>query len=388
MQPYSQISYEWQDSASKSLYQTGVSLHSHTSLSLETLSFVHSACAAAPFVSRILKGYDRLSRQKHNLPFDFVSAHWRPPLLPRMAFDLEHRQIQDLGLDPLVSITDHDTIQAPLLLRTVPSARHIPVSVEWSAPYGPTSFHLGIHNLPSAEAALWMGRMEQFTAAPNDDQLHELLRALDALPQVLIVFNHPLWDLYKVGAARHAAGIEHFLSRSNDCIHALELNGLRHARENREVAELADRWNQLLISGGDRHGLEPNANINLTSATSFNEFVREIRVERRSHVHFLSQYARPWEQRILESTLDAISDHPQFSPGWRRWDERAFHKDSAGTMRCLAELWTHGRPPLALHLLIHVLRLFRSRTLARTLSLAFPGVNAHPVASRGAREVA
>ena len=388
MHPHSEISYEWQDSTSRSSYITGVSLHSHTSLSLETLSFVHSACAAAPFVGAIIDGYDRLSRRKHNLPLDFVSAHWRPPLLPRMAFDLEHRQIQDLGLEPLVSITDHDTIQAPLLLRTVPSARRIPVSVEWSAPFGCTAFHLGVHNLPSADAALWMERMEHFTAAPHDDRLHQLLIELHALPQVLVVFNHPIWDLYKVGASRHAAEIHRFLGQNNCYLHAFELNGLRHARENREVAELADRWNQLLISGGDRHGLEPNANINLTCTTSFNDFVREIRVERRSRVHFLSQYARPWEQRILESTLDAISDHPHFSPGWRRWDERAFHKDAAGTMRSLAELWTHGRPPLALNLLIHSVRLFRSRALAKTLSLAFPGVNAHPVASRGAREVA
>ncbi len=387
MQPHSEISYEWQDSTSKLSYTTGVSLHSHTSLSLETLSFVHSACAAAPFFSAILKSYDRLSRRKHNLPFDFISAHWRPPLVPRMAFDLEHRQIQDLGLEPLVSITDHDTIQAPLLLRTVPSARRIPVSVEWSVPFGPTSFHLGIHNLPSADCALWMEKMRQFTAAPKDDELHSLLKQLHALPQVLVIFNHPIWDLYKVGASRHAAEVDRFLSRSNRYIHALELNGLRHARENREVAALSERWNQLLISGGDRHGLEPNANINLTRTTSFNDFVREIRIERRSHVHFLSQYARPWEQRILDSTLDAISDHPHFSPGWRRWDERAFHKDSSGNMRPLAELWTRGRPPLPLHLLVHALRLFRSRTLARTLSLAFPGVNGLPIAPRGAREV-
>ena len=50
----------------------------------------------------------------------------------------------------LVSITDHDDIQAPMLLRSVPSSRHIPVSVEWTVPFGTTAFHLGIHNLPSA----------------------------------------------------------------------------------------------------------------------------------------------------------------------------------------------------------------------------------------------
>ena len=57
----------------------------------------------------------------------------------------------------MVSITDHDNINAPMLLRTVPSARQIPVSVEWSAPYGGVQdFHLGIHNLPSARAKQWM----------------------------------------------------------------------------------------------------------------------------------------------------------------------------------------------------------------------------------------
>ena len=53
----------------------------------------------------------------------------------------------------MISISDHDTIKAPMLLRTVPSARQIPVSVEWSAPYGGVqAFHLGVHNLPSARA--------------------------------------------------------------------------------------------------------------------------------------------------------------------------------------------------------------------------------------------
>ena len=40
-----------------------------------------------------------------------------------------------------------------MLLRTVATARHIPVSVEWSVPFGgDQSFHLGIHNLPSDQA--------------------------------------------------------------------------------------------------------------------------------------------------------------------------------------------------------------------------------------------
>jgi hypothetical protein len=388
MQPLSQISQIWQKPDAPSAYTTGVSLHSHTSLSLETLSFIHAMCTQVPLVGAVVAYYGRISREKHNLTLDFESAHWRPPLVPIMAFKLERRQILSLGLEALVSITDHDDIQAPLLLRTVPVARRIPVSVEWTAPFGATAFHLGIHNLPSAEATGWMRRFEAFTAAPNEEELHRMLYELHSIPQVLTVLNHPIWDLYKIGVRNHAGELGRFLSRNNDLIHALELNGLRHARENMEVRDLAGRWSQLLISGGDRHGLEPNANINLTNTTSFSEFVHEIRVERRSHVLFLEQYARPWEQRILESTLDAISDHPQFSPGWQRWDERAFHRDASGEMRTLAELWTKGKAPLAMRLLIHGVRLFRYRTLARALSLAFPRVNVNVLDSEAVQETA
>jgi hypothetical protein len=68
----------------------------------------------------------------------------------------------------MVSITDHDNIKAPMLLRTVPSARQIPVSVEWSAPYGGMqSFHLGVHNLPSARAAEWMATLARFHRQPQ-----------------------------------------------------------------------------------------------------------------------------------------------------------------------------------------------------------------------------
>ena len=103
----------------------------------------------------------------------------------------------------MVSITDHDTINAPMLLRTIPSARQIPVSVEWSAPYGDQSFHLGVHNLPSARAAEWMAALAAYTAHPGDRRLTEILAALNAEPNVLVVFNHPMWDLYLVGREKH-----------------------------------------------------------------------------------------------------------------------------------------------------------------------------------------
>ena len=378
MQTQSRVSYIWEEGMATLPYSTGVSLHSHTSASKESLFLLHKMGTEAPFAGALLRCYERASQKRSELTLDFVAANWRPPLLPRMAFDTEGRQIQRLGLEALVSLTDHDTMEAPLLLRTISVARQIPVSVEWTAPFGRTTFHIGVHNLPSADAIDWMRRFEQFTEDPSDADLGALLEELDAIPQVLTILNHPVWDLHKIGNRPHGDELDRFLSENGAYVHALELNGLRHARENLEVARVAGRSRHVLISGGDRHGMEANANINLTNATSFTEFVREIRVERRSHVLFLEQYARAWEQRILDSTVDAVSDFPQFSPGWQRWDERAFHPDADGVMRPLSELWVDGRPPIALRLAIQAVRLLRSRSLAGALSLAFPGVNRIP----------
>lgn len=375
MQPRSTVSYDWNSPSPAFQYSTGVSLHSHTSHSIESLTFIHTLFLEHRILQPLFAHYEKVSSKRHNLKLDFVAAHWRPPLVPRMAYDLESQQIRSLGLKPLVSITDHDDIQAPLLLRTIPSARHIPVSLEWTVPFGTTAFHMGIHNLPSADGPAWMERFARFTANPQPDELTLLLSELHADPRVLIVLNHPLWDLYNVGRAAHEQELDRFLAQHGRCVHALELNGLRHARENHDVVTLARRWQQLLISGGDRHGVEPNANINLTHAETFNDFVHEIRVDRRSHILFLQQYRRPWEERILGSTLDAIVDHPHFTAGWQRWDERAFHPDASGEMRPLSQLWTSGKAPLPLRCAIGVVRLSRYATVSRAIRLLLPRVS-------------
>jgi hypothetical protein len=259
-----------------------------------------------------------------------------------------------------------------MLLRTVASARHIPISVEWTAQFGgDQAFHLGIHNLPSASGADWMGRFERYTANPSDTELTGLLSELNELPNVLIVFNHMEWDLYGVGRRLHAQRRDEFLAQNGRFIHAFELNGLRTWDENRAVMSLASRWGQLLISGGDRHGMEPNANVNLTRASSFNEFVNEIRREQRSHVLFMPQYAEPWKHRIFRQTLEVLSDYPDFPEGSRRWDDRVFHPDKEGVSRPLTLLWPHGQAPRILRMVIGGVRLMGHETLSRGLRFAW-----------------
>jgi len=125
----------------------------------------------------LLARLERRSEQVHGVRINYAASYWTPPMTPKLAFDLECSQIEKLDLAPMVSITDHDNINAPMLLRTVPSARRIPVSVEWSAPYGSMqSFHLGVHNLPSAKANEWMQIFTDLTAHPNDARLTEFYR--------------------------------------------------------------------------------------------------------------------------------------------------------------------------------------------------------------------
>jgi len=374
--PTSTISYLWRDPAAARTFHTGVSLHSHTNQSQETLDFVANWTAQYKLVRPLIKRLERRSKGRHGIAIDWNSSYWTPPLTPKLAFDLESRQIQQLNLSPLISITDHDNIHAPLKLRSVPSARHIPISVEWTAPYGgeralPQYFHLGIHNLPSARATQWMADLAEFTAQPSDSRLTELLVALNQEPNVLVVFNHPLWDLYMIGQEKHNFLVNEFLQKNGAHFHALELNGLRNWEENRAVRRLAERWNMLLISGGDRHGVEPNANINLSNASSFNQFVHEVRKERRSNVLFMPQYAEPWKHRILQSTMDAIRDYPEFPQGSQNWDQRVYHPDANGNIRPLSEIWPGGHAPRILNSLLFLVRMMGKGPFSSSLRYAW-----------------
>jgi hypothetical protein len=165
--------------------------------------------------------------------------------------------------------------------------------------------------------------------------------------------------------------VREFLEANHEFMDAFELNGLRHWEENRRVKQLAKQWNKLLISGGDRHGREPNGNVNLSQAATFTEFVHEVRYEGRSHVLFMPQYAQPWKHRILESTLDVIRNYPDFPLGSRTWDERVWHPDKNGVVRPVKELWPDGTAPTWMTAILSAVRLMGSRPVSDSLRLAW-----------------
>jgi hypothetical protein len=321
---------------------------------------------------------------KSAIKVDFKRAYWRPPLPALAAFELERDQIEQvLGIDSMVSLTDHDTIEGPMLLRVVPEARQIPVSVEWSVPYGDTTFHIGVHNLPTAPAETIMAQLAEYTKNPAAEQLSELFKMLRDLPDVLIVLNHPMWDLAGVGKQRHAYILSEFLAKLGMFIHAFELGGLRSWEENREVLNLAGRWNQIAIGGGDRHGAEPSAVVNLTNAENFSGFVDEVKRERRCNVLFMPQYAEPFALRMLRSFLDIVREYPDYPESSRRWDERVFHPDRHGEIRPLSTLW--DAPPPFIKIFFATVRMLEIQAIHHTMQkvLAKPEHQMHFALDRG-----
>lgn len=151
------VSYLWREPHAVDGFAAAVSLHSHTNQSKETLDFIAELSTDWRVLQPVMRWCERRCQRTTGIRPDYARSYWTPPLTPRLAFDLECQQIEEkLQRTAMVSLTDHDDISAPMLLRSLTSARQIPVSLEWTVPYGAltaqTAFHLGIHNLPSGVA--------------------------------------------------------------------------------------------------------------------------------------------------------------------------------------------------------------------------------------------
>src|SRR3954447_23322045 len=111
-------------------FRAAVSLHSHTLHSQETMFFLHHLSARFRLVRSALERGKVQYRAVHGSTLDLNRAWWTPPLAPYDAWLLERNEIQNrLGLDALVSLTDHDNIEGPLGLRVLDECRHVPVSM-------------------------------------------------------------------------------------------------------------------------------------------------------------------------------------------------------------------------------------------------------------------
>ena len=104
------IHFQWSAEKPQARFGTGVSLHSHTLHSRELLDFIYRIarhCAPARWA---LRRSEARYQFLHGVPLDLSHGWWTPPLGPRDAYSVEFDQISSLGLDPIVSLTDHDPI--------------------------------------------------------------------------------------------------------------------------------------------------------------------------------------------------------------------------------------------------------------------------------------
>ena len=365
------VQFFWQDRSIHRDFRAGVSLHSHTMYSEESLEMIPRYTAKVPYLGQAIRRQSEEFNRKKGFDLDFANAFWTPPFAPRQAYRLEEKQIQrQFQLPGLVSLTDHDDIRAGSLLQVLERFRSAPVSTEWTIPFETTFFHLGVHNLPAAEAPSLMQQMRAYTAGRQPELLAQILDRLNAYPDVLVVLNHPLWDEKGIGAAKHERVLDHLLESHRDSFHALEVNGLRSWHENREVLRLGRETGIPVVAGGDRHGREPNAILNLSRASTFPEFVDEVRNQRFSHLVFMPQYHEPLRMRVLQTMVDIVREYPENLKGRRSWSDRVFYREP-GTMTPvpLAAIW-NGNGPRIIQQFIVAMRLLEWRGIRSALRLA------------------
>jgi hypothetical protein len=321
-----------------------VSLHAHTNRSREGMTVVPPYLERIPLVRSLVRRELRAYQQRNHEPVDFAKGWWRPPLEPVDVFSSETAQIAGrLRLRAIVSITDHDNIDAPLALHSTLPPQEVPLSVEWTVPFGRGFLHLGVHNLPRSCGERTFRALAACTREHDERRLPGLLRRLDEHPETLLVLNHPLWDLAGIGPADHAVLVRRFLAEHRDRIHAIEVNGYRSWEENAGAIELADTVSRPIVSGGDRHGCAPNALLNLTSAASFGDFVREVREDGRSVVLVMPEYKQSLVTRKLAVASDAMRAYPAYPRGQQRWLDRVSYERHGRVCR-LSEHWPNGGP--------------------------------------------
>ena len=121
--------------------------------------------------------------------------------------------------------------------------------------------------------------------------------------------------------------------------------------------------------GGDRHGCEPNSNINLTNASTFAEFVQEVRGGRQSTVLFVSQHNEPMRYRILQTMWDIMREYPDHPADRRKWSDRIFFCDEDGIAKPVSTFF-NGNEPAIVKQFSSLIRLVDSRSVRTVLRTA------------------
>jgi hypothetical protein len=84
----------WQSPNIPAGFRSGVSLHSHTMYSEESLDMVPRYTGKVPYLGRAIRNQELEYHRLNSKHFSFGDAFWTPPLAPRQAYRLEEKQIK------------------------------------------------------------------------------------------------------------------------------------------------------------------------------------------------------------------------------------------------------------------------------------------------------
>src|ERR1022692_2118647 len=105
------VSYLWREPHAADGFTAGVSLHSHTNQSHETLDFIAEMLTDWGLLQPLMRWCEERCFKTSGIRPRSPARYGPPPWPPRLAFDLERLQIEEkLQMDAMVSITDHDDI--------------------------------------------------------------------------------------------------------------------------------------------------------------------------------------------------------------------------------------------------------------------------------------
>lgn len=360
---------------------TGVSLHCHTHLSKELVTFVPHYADKLPIIRSLWRKERAAFVEREGFDVNFETGFWSPPLNEHEVFAIEKKQIENLGLNPIVSITDHDEITGNVSICEETPFEFAPISLEWTVPYRYGFFHVGVHNLPKRDAHEISQKLLDYTfneEIQDDEHLNELFSTLNEMPGILIILNHPMWDIGLLGRERHQLLLKHFIGEHGKWIHALEINGFRAWSENKTVIELAESLGKPLCSGGDRHGCQPNSVINITDARTFSEFVEEVRKDKRSEVVLMPQYYAPLHSRQLQSFSEILSYYEHFPEGRKFWFDRAYFENKEKQLLPISQLGMKRGGPKWLRASIQLLRFLGNPALRPVFSIFRKGKDVVP----------
>ncbi|MGA7242849.1 MAG: hypothetical protein WBX19_06685, partial [Terracidiphilus sp.] len=76
----STVSYLWRDQKAHQGFRTGISLHSHTNQSKETLDFLANLGSEYAVIRPLLARLENRAQAKYGVRVDYAKSYWTPPM--------------------------------------------------------------------------------------------------------------------------------------------------------------------------------------------------------------------------------------------------------------------------------------------------------------------